>query len=600
MTAKIEFGEAMTTTKFTLKIYWNHAKKYKSKLLTLYPLMVIAQLAEDVAAPIIVSGILTKLAQNNTQDLALSKIWPLLLLITALELTGHLLWNVVVRLFWRTQDAIMRDLSLTVYKHLTDMSYRFYSERFAGSLVSQTNKFVGSFERLTDPLTWNVFKLIIAFISTSVILAPKAPSVVIAMLVITAVYIPVVWNFRKKQIPYNKRWASAETRRTGQLADGFSNIMAIKSFANERFEEKRMEERSHEVHERSMDTMKINMSQELVSGALQRSINISVIIVSVLLAVNGKLQVGTIYLALTFTTAILRRLWDLNNTFRQFTRVFGDAGDMAEILQITPEIADPVNPVKFRAKDGSISFKDVTFWYPDRSKSDILFDNVSFNIKKGEHVGLVGPSGGGKTTITKLLLRFMDIQDGTIAIDDQDITKITQADLRRSITYVPQEPLLFHRSISENIAYGNNFASKELVEAAAKKAHAHDFIMKLSDGYDTLVGERGVKLSGGQKQRIAIARSLIKNAPILLLDEATSALDSESEALIQDALWKLMQNKTAIVIAHRLSTIQKMDRIIVLDDGKIAEEGSHAELIKNKKGLYSKLWAHQSGGFLQD
>ncbi len=590
----------MTTTRFTLITYWQHAKKYKSKLFTIYPLMVIAQLAEDVVAPVIVSGILTKLAQNNTQALALSKIWPLLLLIAALEMTGHLIWNVVVRIFWRTQDAIMRDLSITVYKHLTAMSYRFYSDRFAGSLVSQTNKFVGSFERLTDPLTWNVFKLVIAFIYTSVVLAPKAPSVVIAILVITVVYVPVVWKFRKKQIPYNKRWAAAETRRTGQLADGISNIMAVKSFANERFEEKRMEERSLDVHERSMDTMKINMSQELVSGAIQRSINVSVIVISVLLAVNGRLQVGTIYLALTFTTGILRRLWDLNNTFRQFTRVFGDAGDMAEILQIKPEVSDPVVPVSFRAEDGSINFDHVTFWYPDRNKTNTLFDKLSLSIKKGEHVGLVGPSGGGKTTITKLLLRFMDIQDGVISIDDQDITKITQSDLRRSITYVPQEPLLFHRSIAENVAYGNHIASKELIESASKKAHAHEFIMELADGYDTLVGERGVKLSGGQKQRIAIARAMIKSAPILVLDEATSALDSESEVLIQDALWKLMQKKTAIVIAHRLSTIQKMDRIIVLDKGKIVEEGSHKDLIKNKQGLYARLWAHQSGGFLQD
>ena len=226
-------------------------------------------------------------------------------------------------------------------------------------------------------------------------------------------------------------------------------------------------------------------------------------------------------------------------------------------------------------------------------------DNFHLDIKPGEKIGLVGPSGGGKTTITKLLLRFMDIQDGSITIDGQDIAAISQQDLRSYIAYVSQEPILFHRSLYDNIRYGKLGATKHEVLAAARHAHADEFIDSLPEGYETLVGERGVKLSGGQRQRIAIARAMLKDAPILVLDEATSALDSESEVLIQDALWKLMESKTALVIAHRLSTIQKMDRIIVLDKGSIVEQGTHTELI-NQKGVYAKLWAHQSGGFLED
>jgi len=589
----------METNKYTLKTYWQHAKRYKRQLATIYPLMFVTQVVEDAIQPVIVSGILTNIAKNNIEALALHKIWPLLVLVFVCEFFGHFMWNFIVRVFWRTQDAIMRDLSMTVFNHLNSMSYRFFSDRFAGSLVNQSNKFVGSFERLTDPLTWNVYKLIIAFIYTAVILAPVAPAVVIVIVLITLIYIPTVWRFRRKQIPYNKSWANAETKRTGQLADTITNILAVKSFANEKLETKRMKQRVDDVHERSMDTMRISLKHELASGGLQRSINVSVIVISVLLAVNGYIQVGVIYLALTFTLGIMRRLWDLNNTFRQFTRVFGDASDMATILQIKPEVSDPKNPVSFRATKGAISLNDVVFWYPDLSIDQALFNGLKLTIKPGEKIGLVGPSGGGKTTITKLLLRFMDVQDGTIKIDGQDITKITQQDLRRSITYVPQEPLLFHRSISDNISYGNHIASKAQIIHAAKNANADEFITSLPEGYDTLVGERGVKLSGGQKQRVAIARAMLKDSPILLLDEATSALDSESEVLIQDALWKLMQNKTAIVIAHRLSTIQKMDRIIVLDKGKIVEEGTHKSLIKNK-GLYAKLWAHQSGGFLQE
>jgi len=212
---------------------------------------------------------------------------------------------------------------------------------------------------------------------------------------------------------------------------------------------------------------------------------------------------------------------------------------------------------------------------------------------------LVGHSGSGKTSLTKLLLRFRDVDGGEIAIDGQNIVEISQNDLREAISYVPQEPMLFHRSIRENIAYGKSGITDEEIAEAARKAHALEFIQKMPKGFETLVGERGVKLSGGQRQRVAIARTILKDAPILLLDEATSALDSESEILIQDALWKMMQGRTAIVIAHRLSTVQKMDKIIVLHDGKIIEQGSHKELL-TRKGAYAKLWAHQSGGFIED
>jgi len=562
--------------------------------------MVIAQVAEDVIAPILISTLLTKLAAGDTAALSLSKVWPVLAIIVALDVFGHLVWNrVIIPIFWRTQDAVQRDLTMHVFHHLSNMSYRFFSDRFAGSLVNQSNKFVGSFERFSDPLTWNVFKLIVGLIATSVVLLPIAPLVVAGILLITVIYIPLVWVYRRQQVPFNKRWAVAETKRTGQLADTISNILAVKSFSNEAHEIGRMQKRVDNVHERSMDTMAVNKRQELVTGLLQRSINQLTIIVSIVLAVNGFLAVGSVYLSLTFVMAMMRRLWDLNNTFRQFTRVFGDASDMTEILQLEPEVKDPAHSKHFKAKSGSVDMQNITFWYPE-SEGDVLFENFNLTIKPGEKIGLVGPSGGGKTTVTKLLLRFMDIQNGQILVDDQDISEVKQADLRQAITYVPQEPLLFHRSLTDNIRYGNPGATDAQVTKAAKAAYAHEFITRLPNGYDTLVGERGVKLSGGQKQRVAIARALLKDAPIVLLDEATSALDSESEALIQQALWELMKDKTAIVIAHRLSTIKKMDRIVVLDNGQIVEEGTHQELHKQKDGLYARLWSHQSGGFITD
>jgi ATP-binding cassette subfamily B protein len=271
---------------------------------------------------------------------------------------------------------------------------------------------------------------------------------------------------------------------------------------------------------------------------------------------------------------------------------------MTNILEMEPEVQDPTEPEKVRINRGEIKFNDVDFAYPENIKSP-LFNNLNLKIKPGEKIGLVGPSGGGKTTITQLLLRFMDIKNGEITIDGQNIAHIKLNDLRSHIAYVSQEPILFHRTLAENIAYGDQKASQKVIEGIAKMANAHEFISKLPDGYETLVGERGVKLSGGQRQRVAIARAMLKNAPILVLDEATSALDSESEVLIQDALWKLMEKRTALVIAHRLSTIQKMDRIIVLENGEVVEQGSHQELLR-LNGTYARLWSHQSGGFMED
>lgn len=582
----------------TLRIYWQHAKKYKKHIYTIYPLMAIAQIMEDFLQPLIVSFVLTRLASGNIESLRSTNLYLILAGVVITEAGGHLLWNrVIVPMVWKTEEAVMQDLNMTAFDHLQNMSAQFFSDRFAGSLVSQVNKFVASFERLVDALTWNVYKLVVSVVATVIILAPKAPLVSIIILVISAMYIPLIWKYRKRQLPFNTKWAAAETERTGQLADTISNVIAVKSFAGELIEQKRMKSHVDAVYDRSIDTMDITMRQELITGGLQRSLNVIVIALSVILAVNGKVDVGIIYLSLTFTMAIMRRLWDLNSTFRTLTRVFGDAHDMSEILQIEPSVKDPEAPQKPRIKRGKISFENVTFAHKDDNKP--LFKNLTLNIKPGEKIGLVGHSGGGKTTITKLLMRFMDIQQGMIALDGQDITHITQADLRRHIAYVPQEPLLFHRTLAENIAYGNPGATRQEIEAVAAMSNAKEFIESLPEKYETLVGERGVKLSGGQRQRIVIARSMIKNAPILVLDEATSALDSESEGLIQEALWTLMEGRTAIVIAHRLSTIQKMDRIIVLNNGTIAEEGTHKELVR-KNGSYANLWTRQSGGFIEE
>jgi len=287
-------------------------------------------------------------------------------------------------------------------------------------------------------------------------------------------------------------------------------------------------------------------------------------------------------------------LWSIDKLFQHLIEAISDAKEMVEILDQDIEIKDRLGAKKLKVSQGEIIFREATFSYPNQRGN--VFNKFNLKIPAGQRVGLVGTSGAGKTTITKLLLRFIDLKSGQILVDNQDISQVTQDSLRNNIAYVPQEPVLFHRSIYENIAYARPNAKKEEILEASRKAHVDEFVQTLAQGYDTMVGERGVKLSGGQKQRVAVARAFLKNAPILVLDEATSALDSVSEELIQDALFKLMENKTVIVVAHRLSTIQRLDRILVVEDGEIVEDGTHQGLLK-QNGLYKKFWEKQTERF---
>ena len=297
----------------------------------------------------------------------------------------------------------------------------------------------------------------------------------------------------------------------------------------------------------------------------------------------------------TYTNNLTLRFNMLTSVMQSINHALGDAHDMTVILDEPRLVADLPDAPALVVRKGDISFSDLSFWYTDGGHPTAVFENFDLHIPAGQRIGLVGKSGSGKTTLTRLLLRLVDIQEGQILVDGQEISKVSQVSLRRQIAYVPQEPLLFHRTISENIAYGRPEATPEEIRQAAADANALEFIEKLPDGFETITGERGVKLSGGQRQRIAIARAILTNAPILVLDEATSALDSESEQLIQAALQNLMKGRTSIVIAHRLSTVASLDRIVVLREGEIVEDGVHSELIA-AGGEYADLWERQTGG----
>lgn len=586
--------------RFIVKTFIGHAWRHKFYLIGLVLSLTLFGLFFRFLPPLIIANILDRLERGDfvQGDLVASFGNDLLVYVAVVFFGGVIIGRLMIYMLWKLEIAVQKDIYQRCFEHLMKQSARFHANRFGGSLVSQTNKFAGAYIRMADTTAFQTYSMFLSFVFTIIILAPRAMNVVVFLLGFSLVFMYVSSKITKRVRELNAEEAAVSTKMTGYLADAITNLLAVKSFAHTNYENKRFEKVNIEHMKATRNLMAASIKRDFFFATATTTMSAVTLILSVAGVVLFNSDIATIFLVVSYAGIIGQNLWDFSqSTLRNYNRSLGDAEQMAEILQIEPEIKDPENPEKIGMQRGAIDFNSVTFTHAE--DNDPLFHNLDLHIKPGEKIGLVGHSGSGKTTLTKLLLRFSDIDGGEISIDSQDITSVTQKDLRSRITYVPQEPLMFHRSIRENIAYGNIKADKKDIVAIAKQANAHEFIDKLPEGYDTLVGERGVKLSGGQRQRVAIARAMIKNAPILLLDEATSALDSESEALIQDALWKLMKGKTAIVIAHRLSTIQKMDRIIVLDNGKILEQGSHRELIR-KNGKYAELWSRQSGGFIED
>jgi ATP-binding cassette subfamily B protein len=474
----------------------------------------------------------------------------------------------------------------------------FHSNRMSGGIVSDNNKLNSSIERFWDTIIFTAVPIVTTIISVCTVLAFIYWQFAVALIIVSLTVFFVIVKAQSWLSPRSRATADRSSAMTAYFADVVSNISAVKTFAGEAYETRQYAGR---ITAWNGALRRERRGVLLVTGAMgtmMMTMNILAFAAAVVATQYHLASVGTIYLVISYTVNVVGQLWSVSNLTRSYIRIIGDAGPMIETLDDAPRLTDPPSPKPLVVTRGEITFDAVTFAH-DQNQS-ALFKDFSLTIEPGQKVGLVGVSGSGKTSLTRLLLRLSDVDDGHILIDDTAIDAVTQADLRRAIAYVPQEPVLFHRSLRENIAYGNPDASESEIRRATRQAHALEFIDTLPEGFDTLVGERGIKLSGGQRQRIAIARAILKNAPILVLDEATSALDSESEKLIQDALEKLMQKRTSIIIAHRLSTIAKLDRIIVMADGAIIEDGSHTELLKKRGGMYAKLWKHQSGGFIEE
>lgn len=480
---------------------------------------------------------------------------------------------------------------------LQKQKYDFFENSFSGSLIKQANRFSRSFEIIMDWFLFQFFQNVLAIIISFAIFYHQQKEFAIYFLIWVFMFISWSVGYSIWKLRFDKAVAKADSKVGGKYSDAISNIFIVKSFALEPVEQLQVNQAADEVYRKKIIAWILMFLSFAVQGLMTFTIELILIYLMIQKWKTGSFQVGEFVLFQSILLLLIHRLWDFGRNFRNFFTALADASEMAEIFHRNDIERDSENARDLKIKKGEITFENLSFTYgkSEDNKSG-LFQNFSLHIKAGEKVALVGHSGSGKTSLTKLLFRFFDPQSGSVCFDGIDAREFTLDSLRKQISLVPQQPELFHRSIKENISLGKDISIEQLMDAAIK-SHSLEFIEKCPDQFETLVGERGVKLSGGEKQRIALARAFLEDAPIVVLDEATSALDSLTEEKIQVAIFELIKHKTAIVIAHRLSTILRMDRIIVLDQGKIIEEGTHQELL-DKKGKYFAMWQHQRGDFL--
>jgi len=545
-------------------------------------------------APLIVAQLVGRFAGHTLTGIGAAM--PYVLGFVGVLLFAEILWRIGLYGVIRLEGHGIENLYVIGMDELLAKDAAFFHDNFAGSLTKRVLSFASRFEDFTDNLVFNIVGSLVPLAFASVVLWRYDPLLVaglIGLIAITGAGIAPLIRRRQKLVDQREE---AIARVSGHVADSLMNMDTIRAFAAE---DREAAEHRSRVADQRRKTLRSWDYENLRIDTLVAPMSVLTNAIGLLLAISlgaGQHGIEAIVVAFTYYSNATRIMFEFNQIYRQMESSLTEAAQFTELLLTPPTVVDPIAPEPLQPKASDIRFEHVTFAHAGGLP---LFTGLDLTVPSGTKLGLVGRSGGGKTTLTRLLLRMMDVDDGRILIGGQDISKLRQSDLRSLIAYVPQDPAMFHRTLRDNIAFARPHATDAEIHQAAQAAHVTEFADALPDGFDAMVGERGVKLSGGQRQRVALARAVLRDAPILLLDEATSALDSESEILVQQALWRLMEGRTALVVAHRLSTVAHMDQLIVLDRGQIAEKGTHQELLR-LDGIYARLWQHQSGGFLDD
>lgn len=554
----------------------------------------LGEVLSSYGPPLLIARMLGAFARG--QHLTAASLATYVVGFAAMWLVGQGLWRVAMGLLYRVEIRCMKGLYVEALDELLARDLAFFQDNFGGSLTKRALGYARRFEDVFDVLCFQVASALLPIVFVAVVLWTYSPWLIVllvAMLALTFLMVFPLIRYGRMLVASRE---SASNVLAGHVADSIANAEAVRAFAREIHEARIHASNVSDYVAKTLTSWDYqNMRVDMVTAPMLVLTNTLGLIMALWLSGRGGSSLEAVFITFSYYGTATRVMWDFNRIYRSLEGSLTEAAQFAELLLEPPMVLDAEKTEVFHPADFSVEVRGVRFRHS--SSQPLLFDGLSLRIETGRKVGLVGRSGGGKTSLTRLLLRFSDVESGQIRVGGQLIDRVPQAALRELIGYVPQDPAMFHRTIADNIRIGRPGATDAEVRRAAKLAHAIEFIELLPSGYDTLVGERGVKLSGGQRQRIAIARAILKDAPILILDEATSSLDSESEALVQDALWTLLTNRTAIVIAHRLSTVKRMDELIVLDAGKIAERGTHDELLAHN-GIYAMLWEHQSGAFL--
>ncbi|MFA6076855.1 MAG: ABC transporter ATP-binding protein [Candidatus Paceibacterota bacterium] len=595
--------------RLVLKYFWQVVKRFKVSFFTVI-ILTIASASFDVFIPLQYLKLWNVLDANNFSVVSAAK--SIILFILLLNFIRWMMRRISGFSLAYFEAETMAGLRKQAFSYLIGHSHSFFANNFSGSLTQRINKYARAFEKITDRMMADGLPLIVRSLGTVIAIYSLVPKYSYILGIFCIVFLFTAFIYIRYKLKYDVIASEADSQTTGVLSDSIGNHSSIQLFTGHEYEK----ERVGGVIQDQKRKMIFNWYLWEGLGAIESFYSLAIEFIVFWVVIGdwklGLVTLPVIVLLQNYLIRLIENLWSFGAIVRAYYESFADAEEMAVVLSTPYEVIDKSAQIAGGMGGLNQSKESITRTSPNGILGEVVFDNVSYvyennnakvldnfslTIPAGQKIAIVGSSGAGKTTFARLLMRLFNINSGRIMIDGIDICGISQKNLREKISFVPQDPVLFHRTLLDNIRYGRREATDEEVLVAARLAHCNEFIDSLPNGYETYVGERGVKLSGGERQRVAIARAILKNAPILILDEATSSLDSHSESLIQDALHVLIKGKTTIVIAHRLSTVREMDRIIVIEKGKITEDGTHEELASKKDGLYKKLWDLQARGF---